>query len=71
MKTKVTLLIGGLLVLSVSSVPGVGAQEGDPLARLLFLTGSWHGEGDGSYGPYTYDVEIKRRGNWLIARNNA
>jgi ketosteroid isomerase-like protein len=63
-------LIGALFLLSVSSVSGVGAQDGDPLARLLFLAGSWHGEGDGSYGPYTFDVEIERRGNWLIARNN-
>ncbi len=40
----------------------------DPLAPLLFLVGSWQGEGTSPSGPCELEAVIERRGRWLSIR---
>jgi ketosteroid isomerase-like protein len=32
------------------------------------LEGTWHGAGEGPYGPYEFEERIERRGRWLVSR---
>jgi hypothetical protein len=44
-------------------------SDSDPAAGLVpvrFLEGSWHGEGQGPYGPYSLDATAEVRGRWLL-----
>lgn len=36
------------------------------LAPLMFLEGSWRGEGRGPYGPYEFEIRVEQRGRWLL-----
>jgi hypothetical protein len=36
------------------------------LAPLEMLIGAWSGRGKGSYGPFTVNANIERRGRWLL-----
>jgi len=36
------------------------------LAPLEMLIGKWSGKGKGSYGPFTVNATIERRGRWLL-----
>jgi hypothetical protein len=41
-------------------------KKPDPLQPLLFLEGTWHGDGKGPHGPYDFDFRVERRGRWLL-----
>jgi len=47
-----------------------GAQESERLEPLRFLLGDWHGEGQGSYGPYRYHIRYVERGGWIHSWND-
>ncbi len=38
------------------------------LEPLEMLEGTWSGKGKGSYGPFTVNSEVERRGRWLLMR---
>jgi hypothetical protein len=38
----------------------------DALQPLRFLTGEWHSDGHGPYGPYALDALAQIRGRWLL-----
>jgi hypothetical protein len=38
---------------------------------VLFLMGRWDGEATSTYGPYHYNNEVVRRGNWLVGSGEA
>lgn len=46
------------------------AQQPDRLEPLRFLLGEWHGEGQGSYGPYRYHLRYMERGGWIHSWND-
>lgn len=41
-------------------------NEPDFLQPLMFLEGTWHGQGKGPYGPYEFETHLERRGRWLL-----
>ena len=41
-------------------------DESAKLAPLLFLEGSWRGEGRGPYGPYKLEIRVEQRGRWML-----
>lgn len=60
-----------LLFLLITATSLLGQDQGqeakpDPLRPLLFLEGTWHGEGQGPYGPYEFETIVERRGRWLL-----
>lgn len=65
-------LLVGLLLLAVGpALQGQNyEQKGDPLDSLLFLQGTWHGEGKGPYGAYEFETKVERRGRWLLLTSN-
>ncbi|HEY7679689.1 MAG TPA: hypothetical protein VIC04_04160, partial [Terriglobia bacterium] len=64
-------LLPGLMV---TMALGLGAQEQqgkkDALEPLIFLAGTWHGEGKGPYGAYEFETHVERRGRWLLLTSN-
>lgn len=42
----------------------------NPLEPLLILEGTWHGEGQGPYGPYEFETRVESRGRWLLLTSN-
>ena len=56
-------------LLAVTAGPAV-AQQSDRLEPLRFLLGEWHGEGQGSYGPYRYHIRYVERGGWIHSWND-
>jgi hypothetical protein len=43
-----------------------GTDPAEGLHALRFIEGSWHGEGEGPYGPYSLDATAEIRGRWLL-----
>lgn len=41
-------------------------DEAKLAAPLLFLEGSWRGEGRGQYGPYRLETRVEQRGRWML-----
>lgn len=41
-------------------------DESAMLKPLLFLEGSWRGDGRGPYGPYKLEARVEQRGRWLL-----
>jgi len=55
-----------LMALGWASLSPSQTRENDRLQPLLFLEGTWHGEGKGPYGPYEFETRVERRGCWLL-----
>jgi hypothetical protein len=54
---------------TTSETPSEAWNKTDPaegLHALRFIEGSWHGEGEGPYGPYSLDATAEIRGRWLL-----
>ena len=41
-------------------------DQKNPLEPLLFLEGDWHGNGQGPYGPYEFNMHVESRGRWML-----
>ena len=41
-------------------------DETAKLQPLLFLQGSWRGDGQGPYGPYKLETRVEQRGRWML-----
>ncbi len=67
-----SLLCCGLLGLSAISFPALAAND-DPLARLDFLIGNWHGEIDGKLGTGTGERVYERvaDGTYVMMRHES
>jgi hypothetical protein len=65
---NVCLLAIGLFVLMPTAAQVAFSQDKkpDPLQPLLFLDGTWHGEGKGPCGAYEFETKVERRGRWLL-----
>jgi len=68
------LIICALLLLLLTIGSALQGQERErkvnPLDSLLFLEGTWHGEGKGPYGAYEFETKVLRRGRWLLLTSN-
>jgi hypothetical protein len=58
------VLTNGRDTTSQTTSPTCDDVEG--LQALLFLTGSWHSDGQGPFGPYALDATAEIRGRWLL-----
>ena len=41
-------------------------DESAKLTPLMFLKGSWRGDGRGPYGPYKIETRVEQRGRWML-----
>lgn len=41
-------------------------DESAKLTPLMFLKGSWRGDGRGPYGPYKLETRVEQRGRWML-----
>lgn len=60
-----------LLIICMFNVPQLQVQNQDEqLKPLLFLEGTWHGEGIGPHGAFEFEITVQKRGRWLLSTGN-